>query len=474
MFAATDTPLPPTATDMPSPTPTWVAPIAVTPTPDPARNIPTEATVNSTYTVRRGDTLSGIAAAVGATVEELLALNNLRNPDRLQEGQELVVALPISGHAPSIKLIPDSEVVYGPSVVKFDLDAFIASRPGYLARHAEEVNGEMLTGVAVVERVAEQYSVNPRLLLALLEYTGGWVDNPEPAGDQMQWPLGFKRTNIQGLYIQLVWAAARLNEGYYGWRLGNRLWLRLDDDTRAFMGNGINAGTAGLQNYLAAISTRPVWLDVLGEGSQAFIQTYRKLFGNPWQYDIGPIVPAGAKQPELSLPWAKSEVWLFTGGPHSAWGNGTPWGALDFTPQTVAGCTELSEWVTAVADGVITRSRWGEVVQSLDPSGDERIGWSLLYLHISADDRVSVGAKLKRGDRIGHPSCEGGVSTGAHVHLVRRYNGEWLNAVGDIPFNLGGWSVTEGDAEYDGTLSRDKLTREACECKEVGVNGISW
>ena len=127
-----------------------------------------------------------------------------------------------------------------------------------------------------------------------------------------------------------------------------------------------------------------------------------------------------------------------------------------------------------IADGMITRSRWGEVVQSLNPSGDERIGWSLLYLHIRAEDRVAVGTKLKQGDRVGHPSCEGGVSTGAHVHLVRRYNGEWLNATGDIPFTLGGWSVTEGDAEYDGTLTKDKQTREACECNEVSLNGIAW
>lgn len=426
------------------------------------------------YTVRRGDTLSGIAAAVGATVEELLALNNLRNPDRLMEGQQLIVALPITGQAPSIKLIPDSELVNGPAAVGFDLEGFIASRPGYLARHVEKVNDEMLTGAQLVARVAEQHSVNPRLLIALLEYVGGWLDNPNPSGDQMTWPLGYKRTDIKGLYIQLVWAAARLNEGYYGWRLNNRLWVRLDDDTRAFMGNGINAGTAGLQNYLAAISTRPVWLDVLGEGPASFIQTYRRLFGNPWQHDIGPIVPQGVVQPELSLPWSKNEVWLFTGGPHSTWGKGTPWGALDFTPQTVQGCARLKEWVTAVADGVITRSRWGEVMLSLDPSGDDRIGWSVLYLHIREDNRVAVGTRVKRGDRIGHPSCEGGVSSGAHVHVARRYNGEWLNAVGDLPLVLGGWVAAEGGAEYDGTLSKDGLTREACQCRQLSVNGIAW
>ena len=445
-----------------------------TPTPDPPRDFGDELKVNSTYTVRRGDTLSGIAAAIGATVDELQALNAIRNPDRLQAGQELIVSLPIEGQAPSVKLIPDSELVNSPAAADFDVQAFVASRGGYLARHTEKVAGETLTGAQIVRRVAEQYSVNPRLLLALLEHTGGWVDRADPSGDQMLYPLGFKRTDIRGLYIQLVWAAARLNEGYYGWRLGNRLWVRLDDGTRALMGDRINAGTAGLQNALAAVNTRPVWLDALGDGPDAFIQTYRRMFGNPWQFDVGPLVPAGLKQPTLTLPWPKGETWLFTGGPHSAWGAGTPWGALDFTPLSVQGCTELPEWVTAVADGVVTRSTNGEVVQSLDPSGDDRIGWSILYLHIGSPDRVAVGTHLKQGDRIGHPSCEGGITDGAHVHVVRRYNGEWLNAVGDVPLDLGGWTASEGAVEYDGTLSNGKLTREACECKELSINGVGW
>jgi hypothetical protein len=321
--------------------------------------------------------------------------------------------------------------------------------------------------------VAEQYSVNPRLLLALLEHTGGWVDNPLPSAEQLAAPLGYRRTDLKGLYIQLVWAAARLNEGYYGWRLGSRLWVRLDDNTRAWMGNGINAGTAGLQNYLAAISTRPVWMDVLGEGPDSFLNTYRRLFGNPWQHDIGPLVPADARQPALELPWRKGETWLFTGGPHAAWGNGTPWGGIDFAPQSTNGCAVLPEWATAMADGVITRSQEGEVVQSLDPSGDERIGWSILYLHLASEDRVAAGTRVRAGDPLGHPSCEGGLSTGAHLHLARRYNGEWLNATGALPFNLGGWVPTEGKVEYDGYLSNGQITREACECKELAVNGVS-
>ena len=67
-------------------------------------------------------------------------------------------------------------------------------------------------------------------------------------------------------------------------------------------------------------------------------------------------------------------------------------------------------------------------------------------------DRVQAGRYLYSGDRIGHPSCEGGISNASHLHLVRKYNGEWLPADRNLPFELGGW-VSSGDgSEYDGFL----------------------
>lgn len=447
-------------------------PARPTPTLDSLRNIPERGVITSTYTVRRGDTLSGIAVATGATVEELQEMNGLSDADNLKAGQVLQIHLPIEGHAPSIKLIPDSELVDSASASKFDVVKFAAAHTGYLNNYAEEVDGDPLSGPRIVQRVSEQFSINPRILLALLEYEGGWLDNPNPVGDQLMYPLGYNLTDRQSLFLQLNWAAARLNEGYYGWRLATRLWVRLNDGGRAYMGNGINAGTAGLQNYLAAISTRPVWLDVLGTSSKGFIQTYKRLFGDPWQFDLGVLVPDNLKQPALALPWPKGETWLFTGGPHAAWGSGSPWGALDFTSWSAYGCDQLFDWVTAMAPGVVTRSYDGEVVESLDPSGDEHTGWSILYMHIAAQDRVNVGDKLKVGTHIGHPSCEGGVAQGAHTHVVRRYNGEWLNAAFPIPFNLGGWTPTEGGSEYDGVLTNGKLTRSPCECKELDTNAI--
>jgi murein DD-endopeptidase MepM/ murein hydrolase activator NlpD len=138
---------------------------------------------------------------------------------------------------------------------------------------------------------------------------------------------------------------------------------------------------------------------------------------------------------------------------------------LDFAPPSVAsGCLPTAEWATAVADGVIARSDTGEVVLDLDGDGDERTGWVIFYLHVATDGRIAAGTQVKVGDPIGHPSCEGGTATGTHVHIARKYNGEWILADSILPFNLEGWVAHNGSEAYDGTLTRGNQAVTSCTC----------
>jgi LasA protease len=68
---------------------------------------------------------------------------------------------------------------------------------------------------------------------------------------------------------------------------------------------------------------------------------------------------------------------------------------------------------------------------------------------------VGVGKQLRLDDLIGHPSCEGGFSTGTHVHLARKYNGEWIEADGPLPFVLSGWVAKAGSRQYSGSLVKN-------------------
>jgi hypothetical protein len=40
------------------------------------------------------------------------------------------------------------------------------------------------------------------------------------------------------------------------------------------------------------------------------------------------------------------------------------------------------------------------------------------------------------------------------VHLARKYNGEWIQADGPLPFVLSGWLVRQGQRAYQGYLVR--------------------
>jgi hypothetical protein len=107
----------------------------------------------------------------------------------------------------------------------------------------------------------------------------------------------------------------------------------------------------------------------------------------------------------------------------------------------------------------------------LDRDGDERTGWNVFYLHIATDGRVPLGTIVKQGDRIGRPSCEGGSATGTHIHLARKYNGEWMPAEGIgngiLAFNLEGWVARNGSQPYLGTMVRNALVVTACTCSNA-------
>ena len=432
--------------------------ILSTPTPDRGRILPTPRQDADQYQVQVGDTLGIIAQRYGISIDTLMQANNISDPNFLEVGMTLNVPAPDPSEVgPSFKVIPDSEMVYGPASIYFDVNEFIQSQNGYLANYAQDVNGLFLTGNEIITLVARNYSVNPRLLLALLEYQSGWVTNPQPFNTS--YPMGLQDDYHNGLYRQLTWAADTLNRGYYLWKANALSTWVLSDGTVVPINPGINAGTASIQYFFAQIDDRPTWeKDIDGTG---FLLSYFVFFGNPFTYAIEPLAAHSITQPPMVLPFKEGETWYFTGGPHGGWDSGSAWAALDFAPPGESGCFTSPYWVTAMADGLIVRSDDGAVIQDLDNDGYEQTGWVIFYMHIAAEDRIPAGEYLFTGEHIGHASCEGGFSNATHVHIARKFNGEWIAADGRTPFVLDGWESSGIGVEYDGFLSRGSQTIEA-------------
>lgn len=407
------------------------------------------------YEAQQGDTLPAVAAHFHSSLRELRAAN----PDlpdgitTLPPGYPLRVPayyLPLGGSP--FHILPDSEVINGPGAVGFDTQAEIRAHPGFLAGMSDYANSRQRPAWEIVDIVAREYSIHPRLLLTLLENGSGALSRPEPADEATMYPMGQPNQRYRGLYRQLLWAAEQLNNGYYGWRSGTLTELELADGRLVRLDPWLNAGTAALHSLLSVMYSQADFDRQTGpEGLQ---QTYRSLWGDPFERQVT-FIPGNLQQAELALPFVPNRVWDFSGGPHDTWGTALPLGALDFAPPAMeGGCALSGEWIAAPAAGTIVRSEVATVVLDLGDDGDERTGWALLFFHVGTEGRVAAGTALELGGQIGHPSCEGGRSTGTHFHIARKYNGEWMPAGGPLPFVLDGWVAAFGERPYEGTLTK--------------------
>jgi murein DD-endopeptidase MepM/ murein hydrolase activator NlpD len=254
-------------------------------------------------------------------------------------------------------------------------------------------------------------------------------------------------------------AVQDLSLGYYGWRDGSLTELTFPDGSTKRIAPDLNAGSVAIQYYFAQKLDPERWAQAI-DPRVGFPAQYADMFGDPWAHAhlVEPLIPAGLTQPHLNLPFEAGTQWAYTGGPHSAWEHEGALAALDFAPNETSGCSETDRWVVASAPGLVVRSDHGVVVLDLDGDGSEETGWSLLYLHIATKGRVPLNTWVEADERIGKPSCEGGVATGTHLHFARKYNGEWILADSPLPFEMEGWLPKNGQTAYEGTLVKNGYT----------------
>jgi murein DD-endopeptidase MepM/ murein hydrolase activator NlpD len=441
-----------------------LAPVGMQPTPNAPMPLPALRTSETQYTIQSGDSLARIALLNQVSVKQIIERNEIKDPNLIKPGEVLIIpSASANEQATSFKIIPEAELVYSPSAKDFDTESVVWQFNGKLSRYEETLEDEShLNGAEIVQRVADENSINPRLLLALLEYQSGWVRSEGKNGIPADYPLGLLNPYYKGLYKQLGWAANELLRGSTLWEQGSLSVWTLSDGEVMRIDPTINPATAGVQYFFSLVKTKTEWKIAVSESGM--YATYEQMFGYPFAFTIEPLVPEGLTQPEFILPLAPGDIWLLTSGPHWGYGTGSIWAALDFAPpgeEDDYGCYESDAPVLAVADGLVVRSGAAAVVLDLDGDGSEQTGWTVHYFHIGMEGRVPLGTQVASGDVIGYASCEGGVTSGTHFHIARRYNGVWIGAAGSIPFDLGGWIASSYGTVYDGTLTKDGETVEA-------------
>ena len=415
------------------------------------------------YTTQSGDTLEVIAARFQVGSNDIDHDLMVPADQLLDPGLILGIKRPRLDSPLQTAQLPDTEVIFSPSTKGFSTRDYVASAGGYLNSHQEYMRSTGLTAAAeIIQRVAVENSIHPRLLLALLEYQCGCVTGPLGEGMDPENLMEIQDPMRRGLYRQLGWTVNQLSMGYYGWRQGLFHHLVLLDGSVIPLPPDLNAGSAAVTYLFSQLADRDRWDRAMGP-EQGFVKIHQELFPEIWQagYDAREIFPPGLSQPDMILPFEVDREWSYTSGPHPAWETEGATAALDFAPASERyGCEPSPAWVLAAADGMVARSEHNALVLDLDGDGQEGTGWALLYMHLADYQRASAGSYLERGDPVGHPSCEGGPADGTHIHLARKFNGEWIAAGGPLPFVMSGWVAQTGFRPYDGSLIRgDQVVR---------------
>jgi LasA protease len=218
---------------------------------------------------------------------------------------------------------------------------------------------------------------------------------------------------------------------------------------------------------------------------ERFIDAYAARFGSKisaLDRSGGGISAAAAPANFLRLPWLAGQTgWSFN-GVHSNTGGctnpvcGIPRAAIDFSRGWPA-------WGTSTDDAPVLAAHDGTI--SVFSSCNVRVvnanGWATNYYHLS-NVVVTNGQTVVVGQPIANYSstqaqalCQGGSSTGPHVHLVLLQNG---NQVEINQSEFSGWLVnaTSVIRDYDSTCSRMWFSRSGSTnaCSYQGASPAAW
>jgi murein DD-endopeptidase MepM/ murein hydrolase activator NlpD len=355
-----------------------------------------------------------------------------------------------------VHLLSDGQFVYGPNVADFNLAAYLKYSPTLhpLAQNLDDK--------------ASYYSINPRVLLTILEIRSRAVTaSPPLTQEQMDRIAGYE--DIVGYDDQLFELSKTLMESYY-----RRLYsapldekatvvLTLNDGTMVHILTTTNAGTLAVLTALAPLSSPAQWQTLISKDDPGgFLQTYRRLFpqDDPLDDSNQVLAPQAPPASLLKFPFARNDTWRFSGGPHDNDGDcsgGDPYSAVDFAPGVEYCVIPGDRWIVSPAAGTVSDVSCGGCQVKIN----HQDGWGSYFYHV-ANPQVSNGQSVTQDQQIGNPStmpscppnsCGGcpGAASGTHVHYALMHNGAFV-AIEGTAFE--GW-VVHGTGCYDGYLEKD-------------------
>lgn len=242
-------------------------------------------------------------------------------------------------------------------------------------------------------------------------------------------PLG-RLSAKRGFDAQVRDVLQQLSRRYYGFE---EYQLRQAAARKAVGEDGLNAASAALLGLLreGAKASAVQGGNPLG----AYAQTFQRLFGTPAAELLQPrnrvarqLQAKAALAPPsnlMQLPWRQGYSWQ-PNGAHSNTGSGYPYSSFDAS-------YDWPRWGSATYSVVAAHAGTVRVLSRCQVRVTHPSGWATNYYHmdqIQVSNGQQVSADTKLGVYAGNINtalCEGGSSTGPHLHFSLLYNGAFVS-----------------------------------------------
>ena len=321
-------------------------------------------------------------------------------------------------------------LTYEPDFYVPQVQAFLDSQPGRLKQFNAPIGNRREQLAEIVIGQCLYYSVNPKIVLALLESQGALLSTAQPTAAQLDWALGYhtkdKKPNedkLKGLTAQMRWAVRQM---LYARRdFTSAPLLTFADATTVQAPAQWEIGQYVLARALAPTTTP----EKLAARMQAFSETYARLFGDPrsaptdWPAPAAPFLAWPMQHPARITSFFDHDGPFLSrnGGTFSYWGRNETdlsYDGHDGWDYAIA----PPDPALAAADGtVVFASNADDNCATTAVVLDHGNGYRSLYWHLS-EIRVALGQKVAAGEPVGISGASG-CALGPHLHFGVQYLG---------------------------------------------------
>ncbi|MET1256292.1 M23 family metallopeptidase [Aliikangiella maris] len=331
---------------------------------------------------------------------------------------------------PSIQLNKMNVLYDYDEVFGFDIEAYLEKNAPHLVQHAETIS-----------HFAGRSSISPRVFIALMEQQTGILSRSDANDAEMAMPFGTMSQEF-GFIEQMRDVSERIAEAFYKGHsyaeTGKNQKFTTDADA-------VKAVQMIFSHGFPTTELQPG----SKEQVESFTEIFFSLFPEEKNAKPEPSAPTTMSVPSsnlLAFPWRYGETW-YIGGSHTNTGSGS-------YPQSSLDANNGGYWGSNLSNIVVAASAAGRVrvYSRCNMEVFHNGGWSTQYYHVD-NIQYNTGSYVNKGTGISNYAsnqnvalCEGGRSTGPHLHWSLKLNGQHYHLNG---VTISGYTVNTGRNSYD-------------------------